>query len=160
MLLARGMLDDRKCAIDSNAPVEGEYARIRSNIDVRYQGSIHGLIRTPKIGPIFLAASKPSIGPATSNFMSKHALPIHPKNWIASRCCRGAFWDHPVFKETPEGHDQFARQCDDRNPSNSARCVSDPCVEPSCQVAVWLTAQPKSRPVRWLSYGPGGCLPC
>ena len=51
----------------STAPFEGEYARIRSNVVVRYQGSIHGLIRTPKNGPISVAASKPSMCPATDS---------------------------------------------------------------------------------------------
>ena len=112
-------------------PFEGEYARIRSNIVVRYQGSIHGLIRTPKNGPISLAASKPSMCPATSNFMARSSLSSLTKTRIASRGYGGPFRDHPAFKEPPEGHDQFARQCDNRNPPNSARCVSDACMEPS-----------------------------
>ena len=51
---------DKKRKIASNAPFEGEYARIRSNVVVRCQGSILGLICTLKNGPIPLAASKPS----------------------------------------------------------------------------------------------------
>ena len=45
---------DRKCEIGSSAPFEGEYARIRSNIVVRYQVSIHGLICTPKNGSLLM----------------------------------------------------------------------------------------------------------
>ncbi len=75
MLGGRG--DDRKREIGSNSPFEGEYARILSNIDVLYQGSIHGLMCTLKNGPISLAVSKPSMSPATSNFMSKRCRPSH-----------------------------------------------------------------------------------
>jgi hypothetical protein len=65
-----------KREIGSDTPFDGEYARIRSNIVVRYQGSIHGLIFALKNGPISLAASKPSMCPATSNFMSKCCCPF------------------------------------------------------------------------------------
>ena len=65
LLLAWGRGNGTKRKIVSNSPYEGEYARIRSNIVVRYQGSLHGLIFTHKNGPIFLTASKPSIGRGT-----------------------------------------------------------------------------------------------
>jgi hypothetical protein len=69
MLLAWGRRQRREAEDRFQLAYEGEYARIRSNIVVRHQGSIHGLIFTHKNGPIFLTASKPSIGPATSSFM-------------------------------------------------------------------------------------------
>ena len=50
MLLAWGRGDGTKRKIVSNSPYAGEYARIRSNIVVQHQGSIHGLIFTHKNG--------------------------------------------------------------------------------------------------------------
>ena len=75
MLIAWERGNGTKRKIVSNSPYEGERARIRSNIVVRYQGSIHGLIFMHKNGPIFLTASKPSIGPATSSFMPMRCCP-------------------------------------------------------------------------------------
>jgi hypothetical protein len=152
-----------KRKIVSNSPYEGEYARIRSNIVVRYQGSIHGLIFTHKNGPIFLTASKPSIGPATSSFMPMCYCPS-PVHLSLS------FGQFHAFVLAPSGITPASRKCHSATISLRARATiairrTRPAESPTrvrnhriaCSLAGCAT---KSRPVRPLPHGPFDCPPC
>jgi hypothetical protein len=133
MLLAWGRGNGTKRKIVSNSPYEGEYARIRSNIVVRYQGSIHGLIFTHKNGPIFLTASKAQHWSGHVQLHANGLLPFSSASVsdpTVSRVCFGSFWDHASFEKMPQRYNQFARQSDDRNPPHSPRRVSNARAEP------------------------------
>jgi hypothetical protein len=116
MLLAWRRGNGTKRKIVTNSPYEGEYARIRSNIVVRYQGSIHGLIFTHKNGPIFLTASKPSIGPATSSFMPMYCCPS-PVHLSLS------FGQFHAFVLAPSGITPASRKCHSATISLRARAT-------------------------------------
>ena len=116
MLLAWGRGNGTKRKIVSNSPYEGEYARIRSNIVVRYQGSIHGLIFTHKNGPIFLTASKPSIGPATFSFMPMCCCPSPVHQSLS-------FGQFHAFVLAPSGITPASRKCQSATISLRARAT-------------------------------------
>jgi hypothetical protein len=162
MLLAWGRGDGTKRKIVSNSPYAGEYARIRSNIVVQHQGSIHGLIFTHKNGPIFLTASKPSIGPATSSFMPMCCCPS-PVHLSLS------FGQFHAFVLAPSGITPSSRKCHSATISLRARATiairrtRPPSLQRVCgttAIACSLAGcATKSRPVRPLPHGPFDCPP-
>ena len=104
MLLTPGWRRSQEARDRFQLPVRGEYARVRSSVVARYQGSIHGLIVTHRNRPISLAAATPSMCPAMSNFPSKRS---HPS---AFHHCRSSGRTHTVAV-APSGSMPFSTNC-------------------------------------------------